>query len=145
VGRDLTFTGRTEIWEKVLSMKVNPLIGVGYESFWLGDILSKWDDYFSAPNQSHNGYLEIYVNLGIVGLGFIAGIFVSFTRKALRNMGPSLYSGIVQLSFFLIFWMYNVTEYGFRPLNSMWLVFLMLGILFSKSMGIRKFSDRGRD
>ena len=141
LGRDVTFTGRTEIWEKVLSVKVNPIIGVGYESFWLGEILKMFGHHYSPPNQSHNGYIEIYVNLGIIGLVFVAGIFVSFARKAIRSMGPSLYSGTVQLSFFLIFWIYNMTEYGFRPLNSMWLVFLMLGILCSETLDIQIVPD----
>src|SRR5947209_11054276 len=41
VGRDMTLTGRTELWESVLSMRVNPWIGAGFESFWLGPRLTK--------------------------------------------------------------------------------------------------------
>jgi O-antigen ligase len=129
IGREGTLTGRTEIWEKTLSVKINPLIGAGYESFWFGDVSKKWGDYWSAPNQSHNGYLEIYLNLGIVGLAFVGGIFVSYAKKAIRGIGPNLYSGRVQLSFLLIFMLYNITEYGFRPISSIWLVFLLLWIL----------------
>src|SRR5262249_4577493 len=36
-GRDTTtLTGRTEIWKLALSMAGNPMVGTGYESFWLG-------------------------------------------------------------------------------------------------------------
>ncbi len=35
-GRDTTLTGRTEIWNRVLSQDVNPLVGSGYYSFWMG-------------------------------------------------------------------------------------------------------------
>src|SRR5207247_143917 len=40
LGRDSTFSGRTEIWRALLNMDTNPLLGVGYQSFWLGDRLS---------------------------------------------------------------------------------------------------------
>jgi exopolysaccharide production protein ExoQ len=36
VGRDPTLTDRTLIWKTLLAMKTNPLLGTGYESFWLG-------------------------------------------------------------------------------------------------------------
>src|SRR6267154_2769599 len=36
LGRDLTLTGRTELWGRLLSMVVNPIFGSGFESFWLG-------------------------------------------------------------------------------------------------------------
>jgi O-antigen ligase len=144
LGRDDTLTGRTAIWEKVLSGKTNPIIGVGYESFWLGGILKEWGDYQSQPNQAHNGYLEIYLNLGIIGLFFIGGIFVSYARKAVRYMGPSLYSGTVQLSFLVIFLLYNITEHGFRQLHPMWFIFLLMGFLyFGKSKTLNVVNQGG--
>jgi len=36
MGRDPTLTGRTEIWSLVLGMVRSPLLGTGFESFWLG-------------------------------------------------------------------------------------------------------------
>src|SRR5262249_5530965 len=36
LGRNPTLTGRTDIWHMVLSIPNNRLVGVGYESFWLG-------------------------------------------------------------------------------------------------------------
>ena len=41
VGRSPTLSGRTEIWEIVLSQQTNPLLGTGYESFWLGPRLER--------------------------------------------------------------------------------------------------------
>ena len=69
VGRDPTLTGRTVIWNAVLSTHTNPLIGSGYESFWLGPRLQEvWAQTGGGITEAHNGYLEIYLNLGIVGL-----------------------------------------------------------------------------
>ncbi len=36
VGKDPTLTGRTETWKLLLSMPINPWVGTGFESFWLG-------------------------------------------------------------------------------------------------------------
>ena len=36
VGKDPTLTDRTKIWAFVLGMHTNPLVGTGYQSFWLG-------------------------------------------------------------------------------------------------------------
>ena len=70
LGREATLTGRTEVWEQVLNEDTNPLIGTGYESFWLGDRLTRfWQEHWWKPNQAHNGYLEVYLNLGMVSLG----------------------------------------------------------------------------
>ena len=69
IGRDPTLTGRTEIWRLVLGMAGNPLLGTGFESFWLGKRLEKmWSLYWWHPRESHNGYLEIYLSLGWLGL-----------------------------------------------------------------------------
>ena len=36
IGRDATFTGRTDIWQHITATTVNPLIGDGYWNFWGG-------------------------------------------------------------------------------------------------------------
>ena len=68
VGRDPTLTDRTKIWHLLLSMHTNPLLGTGYESFWLGPRLVKIWQRFGPINEAHNGYLEVYLNLGLIGL-----------------------------------------------------------------------------
>src|SRR5216683_2253931 len=86
-GRDPTLTGRTDLWEVLLNMNINPWIGAGFESFWLGERLEKlWAMYWFKPNEAHNGYLEIYLNLGGVGLFFLGGVFFS----CYKNMRKSL-------------------------------------------------------
>ena len=52
-GRDASFTGRTGIWETVLQEPINPLIGTGYSSFWLGERLDEiLDDVSKQPSHS---------------------------------------------------------------------------------------------
>ena len=85
-GRDLTLTGRTDVWQSVIDLSGSPWFGVGYMSFWLGDRLQKmWDIYFFRPTQAHNGYLEMYINLGWIGVACLTGILVSGYRTVRRR------------------------------------------------------------
>ena len=50
-------------------MPINPIFGTGFESFWLGKRLEQLQGiFFFFPNEAHNGYLEVYLNLGLMGL-----------------------------------------------------------------------------
>lgn len=71
-GKASDLTGRTDIWELVwLEIRRHWVIGLGYGSFWLGpDSLSQYviDALHWIPLQSHNGYLDILNEQGLVGL-----------------------------------------------------------------------------
>src|SRR6266404_2502224 len=61
LGRTSTLSGRTELWEDLLKLDTNPILGAGFESFWLGERLQRVADiYWWHPNEAHNGYLETY-------------------------------------------------------------------------------------
>src|SRR6266850_304118 len=68
MGRDSTLTGRTDIWARVMSLVDNPILGTGFESFWLGRRLAAMDRYQLGLNEAHNGYIEIYISLGWIGV-----------------------------------------------------------------------------
>ncbi|MFZ6753091.1 O-antigen ligase family protein [Undibacterium sp. Dicai25W] len=71
-GKGSDLTGRTDIWELViLEIRKHWVMGLGYGAFWLGpDSLSQF--IITAlnwiPLQSHNGYLDILNEQGMVGL-----------------------------------------------------------------------------
>ena len=99
LGREATLTGRMELWEDVLSFNINPVVGVGFESFWLGP-RAEWlaNKHWWRPNQAHNGYLETYLNLGTLGVILLAAwIFAAF-RKASRTLLEDLDLGRFQLA-----------------------------------------------
>src|SRR4030066_1582103 len=87
LGRDVTLTGRIYIWKDLLAFNTDPWIGVGYGSFWLGErLLIMWDRFNFPINESHNGYLNVYLELGMIGIVLLAGvIYTAFksTKKAL--------------------------------------------------------------
>lgn len=149
VGKDPTLTDRTKIWGILLSMHTNPLIGTGYESFWLGRRFI-WFGQTSGLgyiNEAHNGYLEVYLNLGLIGLFLVAGFVVAAYRTIWRNLQFLSSFSSLMLALWIVFLFYNVTEAGFRS-GFMWLVFLLGAIAVPKRIEgrvrtIAAFADSG--
>lgn len=114
VGRDPTLTDRTLIWSVVLSEKTNPVLGVGYESFWLGPRLERIWPQVGAINETHNGYLDTYLTLGIVGLVLLILFLASAYRRACKYMTTVPELGVLALAVWTILLFYNVTEAAFK-------------------------------
>lgn len=126
VGKDPTLTDRTKIWAILLSMHTNPLIGTGYESFWLGHRL-EWFWQYSGQghlNEAHNGYLEVYLELGLIGEALIVGLLISSYRRICKMLRNSESTAVLGLAMWLVFVFYNMTEAAFEG-TLMFLVFLM--------------------
>jgi O-antigen ligase len=126
LGRDSTFTGRTEIWKRVLSENINPVIGVGFYSFWLGDRVDKVSEgFYYHLNESHNGYIETYLNSGWIGIFLLAALIIS-TAIRLRREIPRESDQEAMLAVFLaVMVVYNITEAAFNRMDVLWVCFLL--------------------
>lgn len=125
IGRNSTLTGRTEIWAAVLAQHTNPLIGTGFESFWMGNRMrSVWDMSQVGIEEAHNGYLEFYVNLGWVGIAILGLLIVSGCRNAVGLFRRSPQEGSVRIALFTAGLIFNCTEAGFRMMTLIWIGFL---------------------
>ncbi len=126
LGRASNLTGRPAIWAAVLSLHTDPLFGTGFESFWMGSRLERvWDMTEKGIQEAHNGYLEIYLNLGLVGVVLLAGLIVTGYRRALSAFRRDPQAGRIRLAFFTAGLIYSVTEAGFRMLSPIWIAFLL--------------------
>jgi O-antigen ligase len=126
MGRDATLTGRTELWEQLGRMVVDPVLGAGYESFWLGDRLEKlWSIYWWRPRQAHNGYLETFLNLGWIGLAILAALIARGYRNIAAAFRASHPTARLQLAFFTVALVYNVTEAAFKTMHPAWIALLL--------------------
>jgi len=130
LGKDPTLTGRTEIWGLVLGLHTNPWVGTGFESFWLGPRLEKmWTALPNFPiNEAHNGYLEVYLNLGWAGICFIALLLVTGYKRIIFGICRNPERASLFLGFLLCTLFYSFTEAGFRMMTVAW-VFLLLVIV----------------
>jgi O-antigen ligase len=127
LGRNSTLTGRTGIWSAVLSVPINPLIGTGFESFWLGQRLTYlWTfPIVDGITEAHNGYLEMYLNLGWIGEALILILLLTGYWNIQSSLRHEPEAGRLQLGYFMIAVVYNFTEAGFRSTDLVWLSFLL--------------------
>jgi exopolysaccharide production protein ExoQ len=89
-GKDLTLTGRTNFWPLLLDkIREKPWLGYGFGAFWQGldgPSAYVWNaSAFKAPN-GHNGYLDLCLELGLVGFAVYGINFVNSVRKALVHI-----------------------------------------------------------
>ena len=85
LGKDATLTGRTALWSLIVdAIAYRPWFGYGYSAFWLGrdgESASIWAAAFWQPAQAHNGYLDLGLQLGVVGvILFLSGLAVAVWR-----------------------------------------------------------------
>jgi len=127
LGRDPTLTGRTRIWAAVISVVRNPMLGAGFESFWTGDRLHKIWVLINEPGiqEAHDGYLEVYLNLGWIGVALLAVLIVSGYRNVITLFRRDRKAGTIRLAFFVAGLVFSITEAGFRMMSPVWIVFLL--------------------
>jgi O-antigen ligase len=129
IGKDPTLTGRTAVWDLVISLNHNFLFGTGFESFWLGPRLDKvWSVYWWHPNEAHNGYIEVFLNLGWMGLALLILLIITGYRNAIAAYRRDPDVGRIRLAYFVVAVVYNFTESAVRILHPVWLCFLLATI-----------------
>src|SRR4029077_8373108 len=110
VGRSPDLTGRTNIWKGVIDTNTNPLIGVGYESFWLGPRLLWVWERAGGVTEAHNGYLEIYLELGMIGLLLLVAFLISGYQTIYRRFRAGSSLATLGLALWTVLLFYNATE-----------------------------------
>ncbi len=89
-GKDLTFTGRSEIWAILAEhIQFAPVLGTGYSAYWIGPMFQSPSYEFVIrmwfyPGSAHNGYIEIVNDLGFVGLVLLLGYLLTHVSHCLR-------------------------------------------------------------
>ena len=146
IGRDSTLTGRTIIWSAAISVVKNPLMGAGFESFWTGERLPEIWRLINEPGiqEAHNGYLEIYLNLGWVGVSLLAVLIVTGYRNVIALFRRDREIGTIRLAFFVVGLIFSFTEAGFRMMSVAWFAFL-LSILAVPTIQRRKNRPKSGD
>jgi len=115
LGRSSDLTGRTALWSLLVpSVLDRPVLGYGYSGFWDQDSAASAEIDRSVgvlTMYSHNGYLEVLLSLGIVGLALTLLFLGAGIRRALywseRNRSST---GLWPLAFLLFFLLLNLTE-----------------------------------
>jgi exopolysaccharide production protein ExoQ len=127
LGRDPSLSGRRDyIWAGVLSVAVNPLFGAGYESFWLGPRLDEVQKVTGMEtSEAHNGYIEMYINLGWIGVILLGVLIVSGYRNVSRARHHDADAASLRTALFLGTVIAGFTEAAFRMMDPTWIFFLL--------------------
>jgi exopolysaccharide production protein ExoQ len=115
LGRSSDLSGRIDLWHWVVAMILKrPMLGYGFSGFWRGasDESAVVETQIGwSPVYAHNGYLEITLSLGVIGLLLFAwfvctGIKRTVSLSKLAESSADLWP-LAFLAFFLI---HNLTE-----------------------------------
>jgi len=141
MGRDTTFSGRTEIWNILPRFVQNPWLGAGYESFLSGPRLVQLKAIIDKTFQeAHNGYLEVWLNLGWIGVSLFALVLIAGYRNAVAAFQRDAAIGSLRLAFFVAVLIEGLTEAPFRMMSPTW--FLLLWAMIDNSMAVRLSTRR---
>lgn len=142
---DATFTGRTEIWQFAFAALADHwVLGYGYQSFWnagpASPNLQAEVEFIRYLNQAHNGYLDVLLALGVVGLLLaacaLAQAIVNLSR--IRLVSPVTYWTGWSLMIFVL--MHNLTESSLlRGYSPPWM-FLLLSIALASRVAGQHFT-----
>jgi exopolysaccharide production protein ExoQ len=134
LGRGSGLSGRTVLWTELLKLDTNPILGTGFESFWLGKRPEKLEGIFNyIPNQAHNGYLETYLTLGLIGVFLLLGLFVATFRKTRLELFQNFEWGRYRLGFLAAVILYNWTEAAFKTISPIWFVFYLIALDYPRA------------
>jgi exopolysaccharide production protein ExoQ len=132
LGRDTTLTGRTQIWAAVLaSIFDRPWLGYGYNAFWQdwngpsAAVLSSvgWE----TPN-SHNGFLELWLDLGLAGLvTFMLGLGSAVRAGVARARHSDAIADLWPLVFLTFLVLINFSEAAILTQHSLfWVLYVAI-------------------
>lgn len=143
VGRSGNMSDRTHIWEVLLTVPINPVLGTGYQSFWLGPRV-QWiwarlsgDSVMSA----HNGYLQIYLDLGAMGFSLFCMFLIATYRKICRRLNPLMDLGSLGFGLWTLLLFYNVSE-AFFEVNLLFVTLLLSTLSVTGCAGSRVTTRR---
>ncbi|SFD09998.1 O-antigen ligase family protein [Bacillus sp. UNCCL81] len=141
LGRDLTFTGRTYIWDAIISQTGRGLIfGYGYGTFWgynpllEQSIISNYSGYIGGVivSGSHNGFLELMLQIGIIGTMIFIGILIYSGMKLRKIKDKNFYQ--FSSFYYIYILIYFITERSLWNMGYQTLfLFLIILVTLDKS------------
>jgi exopolysaccharide production protein ExoQ len=137
IDRDTTLTGRTELWATVWLMIIeHPYLGYGYGAFWRGldgPSAVVWKLSGFQAFYSHNGFLDVWLELGIVGLTLVlVSLLISFRAAfQLWRTAPTM-EGSWPFLFLIYLVISNLTEGSLLRINFLpWILYVAIAIQMS--------------
>lgn len=129
-GKSVTLSGRVPLWEfSIRKLQAAPFTGFGIEGFFG----TNFDYEFFAEQRwiaehAHNGFLDLTLELGLVGLAIILVALGRFAQSVPSPNGHMRTLSVAMMSILSIIVFLNITESNlFRSSNLIWVFFLIFG------------------
>ena len=127
MGRDMTFTGRTKVWQVLFALNTDPILGTGFCSFWSDPTyqsqLPKW-----VASSAHNGYIETYIDGGWIGVVFLV-ILLGVTGIRLNaELEAGGHYALFRFATFLAIVIGSFAESHFGRMGPLWFLFLLAAL-----------------
>lgn len=139
LGRNMTLTGRTQLWELVWNrIQDRPWLGYGYGGFWLGwagPSRDVWSAMNWLPPNAHDGFLDTLLDVGVAGLLLLFVSLAGSTRRALALFmdrvpaRDNTLNAVFPLIFIGYFVLCNITETVTLTYNSIvWMLYVTIAV-----------------
>jgi exopolysaccharide production protein ExoQ len=132
LGRDPTLSGRTPMWTMTFQLwQERPWLGFGRGAFWadgskyafkVGQAIA---NNFIPPH-GHNGFVDLALDVGIIGLAlFLLSFTIAYIRALYRAYESYHLADLFPLAYLTFLAMNNMTEsYLIRITNLYWVLFI---------------------
>jgi len=144
LSKDPTLTGRTELWTLVVqAIGQRPMLGYGFDSFWMGlqgESLGIIRDVGWLVPTAHNGYLDLLLGTGIVGVLLFLPLLLQSLRRAIQTAdtltGSERYFPAAFLLFLLV---YNLNESALITRSGIpFLLFVSINVATTRARNARQ-------
>ncbi len=141
-GRDLTFTGRTQLWGLGLSsLWHSPILGYGFDAFWYntgphGGLQVRMITGWKVPH-IHNSWLELSLQLGLLGMTLFCALFFKLFSRAwriARQTGAQSYIFVVLFLLYVV--LYSMGEHVFLVRNEI-VNIILVALMASAALDFR--------
>jgi len=128
LGRDLTLTGRTEIWDaSARFVDAQPWFGYGYYAFWLpenGPAYWVREAVAWQVASAHSSWLELALGLGRVGVALFALQLAATLWRGSRAI-MDVRAGLWAPAFLAAFALYTMSEsHAMQANNLFWTIYV---------------------
>lgn len=150
LGKDMTLTGRTPLWEYLFKEKIplRPVLGYGFHGFWQpwlgaanpasnslsGELLMPSGGGFWSPPHAHNGFVEIILEFGYLGFFcFIMGLVKTLADAVRYLINPlpaksQMVESVLPLLLLILIVFPNLTESPFLENNHIWYYYVFVSV-----------------
>lgn len=133
LGKDTTLTGRGDMWPYIFEMIAQkPFLGYGYGAFWYGPDTPSfyiWRATGWTPPNSHNGFLDLWLQIGLLGLLiYLFGFLVITLPKAFYWLRATRTSeGFWPLIYMTYMFLANISETTLMIQNDIfWVIYVAI-------------------